>query len=157
MNRVCKIWAVLAAAGFLLVSGGCGGNTAISPVRESTAPVPEEAAAGITAAAFVNERNAADSGVEEPSSDSGDTADMGEENTPISLVVELDPGHGGVQSGAERAQDGILEKELNLKIAEYLKKENLIPCSDVYSLSIVNVIDPHEERKYLKYIFVTVK
>ncbi|MDD7389453.1 MAG: N-acetylmuramoyl-L-alanine amidase [Lachnospiraceae bacterium] len=123
MNRVCKIWAVLAAAGFLLVSGGCGGNTAISPVRESTAPVPEEAAAGITAAAFVNERNAADSGVEEPSSDSGDTADMGEENTPISLVVELDPGHGGVQSGAERAQDGILEKELNLKIAEYLKKE----------------------------------
>ena len=35
-------------------------------------------------------------------------------------------------------------------IAEYLKKENLIPCSDVYSLSIVNVIDPHEERKYLK-------
>ena len=42
-------------------------------------------------------------------------------------------------------------------IAAYLKKENLIPCSDVYSLSIVNVIDPHEERKYLKYIFVTVK
>ena len=28
--------------------------------------------------------------------------------------------------------------------------------SDIYILSIVNVIDPNEERKYLKYIFAAV-
>ena len=42
-------------------------------------------------------------------------------------------------------------------ITEYLKEHNLIPCSDIYSLSIVNVIDPQEERKYLKYLFVAVQ
>lgn len=37
------------------------------------------------------------------------------------LVIELDPGHGGRQSGA--ANEHVAEKTLNLKIAEYLKEE----------------------------------
>ena len=42
-----------------------------------------------------------------------------------SLVIVLDPGHGGSQSGAARDRDNeaIEEKSLNLKIAEYLKEE----------------------------------
>lgn len=38
-----------------------------------------------------------------------------------SLCIVLDPGHGGVQSGAE--YQGILEKDVNMEIAQYLKKE----------------------------------
>ena len=37
-----------------------------------------------------------------------------------------------------------------------LKREQKELSSDVYSLSIVNVIDPHEEKKYLKYLFAAV-
>lgn len=40
-----------------------------------------------------------------------------------SLVIVLDPGHGGSQSGAARDNEAIEEKSLNLKIAEYLKAE----------------------------------
>ena len=43
---------------------------------------------------------------------------------------------------------GIYEE---MKVLLHKEKKEL--CSDVYSLSIVNVIDPNEERKYLKYIF----
>lgn len=40
-------------------------------------------------------------------------------------IIVLDPGHGGTQSGAEREYDGetIYEKDINLKIGLYLKKE----------------------------------
>lgn len=38
------------------------------------------------------------------------------------------------------------------KIRECLKENTLKLCSDLYSLSIVNVINPNAERKYLKYI-----
>lgn len=41
-------------------------------------------------------------------------------------------------------------------LADFLTSNDLKPCSDVYSLSIVNVIDPHEMRRYLKYLFVCV-
>ena len=37
------------------------------------------------------------------------------------MRIVLDPGHGGVQSGAER--EDVYEKTLNLKIGEYLRKE----------------------------------
>ena len=39
------------------------------------------------------------------------------------LIIVLDPGHGGSQSGAVRDNETIEEKALNLKIARYLKKE----------------------------------
>ncbi|MBP3505516.1 MAG: N-acetylmuramoyl-L-alanine amidase [Lachnospiraceae bacterium] len=41
------------------------------------------------------------------------------------LVVVLDPGHGGTDSGASRTWNGITytERELNLKIAQYCKEE----------------------------------
>ncbi len=41
------------------------------------------------------------------------------------LTLVLDPGHGGVHPGCVYSYDGkqILEKDLNLKIAKYLKKE----------------------------------
>ena len=45
-----------------------------------------------------------------------------EDKTENILYIELDPGHGGVQSGAE-ARDGLtLEKDINLKLAKALKK-----------------------------------
>lgn len=47
-------------------------------------------------------------------------------------------------------------REMYRQIASYMKKEKLEPKSDIYSLSIVNVIDPKEERRYLKYIFVCI-
>ena len=43
------------------------------------------------------------------------------------------------------------------KIRNYLKEQALQLSSDLYSLSIVNVIDPNEERKYLKYIIACVE
>lgn len=39
------------------------------------------------------------------------------------LRIVLDPGHGGLQSGAAREKEQVEEKTLNLKIAKYLKKE----------------------------------
>ena len=47
-------------------------------------------------------------------------------------------------------------RQMYRQIASYIREEGLKPASDIYSLSIVNVIDPKEERKYLKYIFVCI-
>ena len=41
-------------------------------------------------------------------------------------------------------------------IATLIKQQRKHLCSDLYSLSIVNVLDPHAGRKYLKYIFACV-
>lgn len=42
----------------------------------------------------------------------------------LSWVIELDPGHGGLDSGAVgTSHDWLQEKEINLKIAKYVKKE----------------------------------
>ena len=41
-------------------------------------------------------------------------------------------------------------------LARFITEEGLAPCSDVYSLSLVNVIDPNAARRYLKYIFICV-
>lgn len=39
------------------------------------------------------------------------------------VIIELDPGHGGSQSGAEYEPEAVPEKEVNLKIARFLKSE----------------------------------
>ena len=51
----------------------------------------------------------------------GNKADVQAKEKP--LIIVLDPGHGGSQSGAARDNETIEEKALNLKIAKYLKKE----------------------------------
>lgn len=38
-------------------------------------------------------------------------------------IIELDPGHGGDDSGATGTDASLQEKDINLKIAQYLKKE----------------------------------
>lgn len=45
-----------------------------------------------------------------------------EDKTENILYIELDPGHGGVQSGAEAVDGLTLEKDINLKLAKALKK-----------------------------------
>ena len=54
-----------------------------------------------------------------------------------------------------RESDGDI-KAVYEAIKSVLKREQRELISDVYSLSIVNVIDPHEEKKYLKYLFAAV-
>lgn len=54
-----------------------------------------------------------------------------------------------------RESDGDI-KAVYEAMKSVLKKEQRELISDVYSLSIVNVIDPHEEKKYLKYLFAAV-
>jgi DNA-binding transcriptional MerR regulator len=43
------------------------------------------------------------------------------------------------------------------EMANFLKECHYRPASDLYSLSMVNVIDPHETRRYLKYLFICVE
>ena len=69
-------------------------------------------------------------------------------------IIEL-PSYKAVVS-VGRDSDGDIRKKYQ-EITTFLKSEKLIPCSDIYSLSIVNVIDPQEERRYLKYLFVCVR
>lgn len=40
--------------------------------------------------------------------------------------------------------------------ADFLQRENLILRTDIYNLSIVNVIDPQDTHRYLKFLFVGV-
>lgn len=46
-----------------------------------------------------------------------------ETEIPKEVIIELDPGHGGRQSGAVNESHNVLEKDINLKIARYLKEE----------------------------------
>lgn len=65
-------------------------------------------------------------------------------------IQEMPPGE--YLTAVCRESDGDIEETYkDMKLL--LKKEKRRLISDVYSLSIVNVIDPNEERKYLKYIF----
>ena len=41
-------------------------------------------------------------------------------------------------------------------ICDYISDNNMQAKSDLYSLSLVNIVDTHEERRYLKYLFVCV-
>lgn len=52
-------------------------------------------------------------------------------------------------------RDGCI-RETYRAMTDYLIKNNLRAESDVYSLSIVNVIDSQKMRRYLKYLFVCV-
>lgn len=42
------------------------------------------------------------------------------------------------------------------RIIEYIDEHNLTAMSDLYSLSLVNIVDVHDEKRYIKYIFVCV-
>lgn len=44
-------------------------------------------------------------------------------NNEKTVIVEIDPGHGGHKIGAENEKKGVLEKNLNLQIAQYMKEE----------------------------------
>lgn len=54
-----------------------------------------------------------------------------------------------------RDSDGDIEKHYKA-LRDFLRRKGLKMTSDLFSLSIVNVIDPHETRRYLKYLFVCV-
>lgn len=43
------------------------------------------------------------------------------------------------------------------EMAELMEERGLKPASDLFSLSMVNVIDPHRSRRYLKYLFCCVE
>ena len=66
------------------------------------------------------------------------------------VYTEMKPGEYLV--AVSRESDGDISRTYR-KMMELLQKEK---SSDIYILSIVNVIDPNEERKYLKYIFAAV-
>lgn len=55
-----------------------------------------------------------------------------------------------------RDSDGDI-RETYAALRDFLRAEGLTACSDLYSLSMVNVIDPHETRRYLKYLFLCVE
>ena len=42
------------------------------------------------------------------------------------------------------------------RLADFIKENDLTMLTDVFSISIVNMIDPNQQRKYLKFIFVCV-
>ena len=69
-------------------------------------------------------------------------------------IVEMEPGE--YLAAVCRESDGDI-RDTYRKIKDLMKKESKQFDSDIYSLSIVNVIDPNEEHKYLKYIFAKVK
>ena len=60
------------------------------------------------------------------------------------LVVMLDPGHGGTDSGAYKEWNGVAycERDLNLKIAEYCKEELEKQGVTVYMTRTTNAEDP---------------
>lgn len=43
--------------------------------------------------------------------------------TPNSMVIVLDPGHGGSDPGTSNKSEGLIESQLNLKVANYCKAE----------------------------------
>lgn len=43
--------------------------------------------------------------------------------TPNSMVIVLDPGHGGSDPGTSNQSEGLIESQLNLKVANYCKAE----------------------------------
>ena len=69
------------------------------------------------------------------------------------VYTEMKPGEYLV--AVSRESDGDISRTYR-KMMELLQKEKKKWSSDIYILSIVNVIDPNEERKYLKYIFAAV-
>lgn len=69
-------------------------------------------------------------------------------------IVAMEPGE--YLAAVCRESDGDI-RDTYREIKDLMKKEAKQFDSDIYSLSIVNVIDPNEERKYLKYIFAKVK
>lgn len=69
-------------------------------------------------------------------------------------LTEMKPGKYLV--AVSRESDGDISETYE-EMKDLLRKEKKELCSDIYILSIVNVIDPNEERKYLKYIFAKIE
>ena len=42
------------------------------------------------------------------------------------------------------------------KIQKFIKDNNLTVKSDIYSLSLMNLVDSNETKRYIKYIFVCI-
>lgn len=55
----------------------------------------------------------------------------------------------------QREDEASFQEHL-IQFKDYIKKEKYMPLSDVFSLMIVNVIDPDENSKYLRFSFVCV-
>lgn len=66
---------------------------------------------------------------------------------PKTMVIVLDPGHGGTDQGSSKKEYGLIEKDLNLKVAKYcrdaLAKDNSI---EVYMTRETDVSVDLEER-----------
>ena len=43
------------------------------------------------------------------------------------------------------------------RLADYIRSNGLTMLTDVFSISIVNIMDPEQRRRYLKYIFVCIE
>ena len=80
------------------------------------------------------------------------TDNYGSINKKQAVLTEMRPGE--YLTAVSRESDGDIV-EIYEEMKALLRKEQKELCSDIYILSIVNVIDPNEERKYLKYIFVS--
>lgn len=81
---------------------------------------------------------------------SGNTENGGTTDKRQAVLTEMKPGE--YLTAVSRESDGDITG-LYTEIKALLQKEKKELCSDIYIISIVNVIDPNEERKYLKYIF----
>ena len=57
---------------------------------------------------------------------------------------------------ASRDSDGDIT-EIYRRLADFIRKNDLTMLTDVFSISIVNIMDPEQRRRYLKYIFVCVE
>lgn len=55
-----------------------------------------------------------------------------------------------------RDRDGAIT-EMYRRLADFIRKNDLTTLSDVFSISIVNMMAPDQKRRYLKYIFVCIK
>ena len=63
----------------------------------------------------------------------------------------------GRRVAAAVCREGLPEAESWAALAAFVRERRLTPRSDVYSLSLVNVIDPRAEKRYLKYSFLCVE
>lgn len=76
-------------------------------------------------------------------------------NTPLSGESIYTLPTNNVVSCVHKDSDGSINNVYK-SICDYIKNNNMQAKSDLYSLSLVNIVDTHEERRYLKYLFVCV-
>ena len=76
-------------------------------------------------------------------------------NMPVSHEAIYTLPTNNVVSCVHKDSDGNINNVYK-SICDYIKNNNMQAKSDLYSLSLVNIIDTHEERRYLKYLFICV-